>query len=688
MRALTLVLVCALGALPSAASAAPDAARDFQISAGTSSGRGFGASIGLDFSSGRLLAAWADNSAALVGNPDPPALDVAFAVVRDGIAGTNVNVTRRALSQFGVSLAVDPANPDMVVLAALDGSSDLVPAAVRAFSRDGGATWTVVDGLPGNFGGFPPSVAFDEQGNCFLALVHDPVFGDPRLELSVSTDGGATFAPVPLPALVGFETYVSLEAGFGAVWIALQSFDGVARIKTLAAPVTGPGQIGAFTLQTLPGSDFARLPDVALLPGGGAVVTYGQGEFTQTPTVNVQLDEDGLGPGGFGPRIPVANVPGYPNLPRPAIAADASTGRIYLVYADQQEPDGPQEVRLQFSEDGRGWSPALTVNDAVFSSERQLPTVAVDEGGEIGVAWYDFRNGGAQLWGDVRAFVERPAEPRAPLNLIGTAVSQSRIDLIWTDVSDDEDRFEVERRTANPFEAPVIVAELPAGTTSWSDTDLPSDTSFGYRVRAVNVAGASLWSNGASATTLDFSPTAPQNLTATAVTFQRIDLTWTPVAGADSYEVQQSTDGMTFATISRPIVTQMMIFGLQSATRYFFRVAAVNSGGTSPWSNVASATTLGESQPAAPTELRAAALSSSRIQLEWRDNSVNETRFEIHRSSGGGPFTLAGTAKADARRFTDSGLRRSTTYAYRVRACNASACSPFSNVATATTPKR
>jgi hypothetical protein len=77
-----------------------------------------------------------------------------------------------------------------------------------------------------------------------------------------------------------------------------------------------------------------------------------------------------------------------------------------------------------------------------------------------------------------------------------------------------------------------------------------------------------------------------------------------------------------------------------------------------------------------------------RILLDWRDNSVNETTFEIQRSTGGGAFERAGTAQADAQRFTDSGLRRSTTYTYRVRACNGDICLPFSNTASATTPRR
>jgi hypothetical protein len=666
--------------------AAPATASNFQISAGTSDASFLGNSIGLDFRSGRLVAAWADNSEGLTGNPDRPALDVAFAAVVNGAVGANVNVTQSPLSQFSVSLAVDPTNPDTLVAAALGGSSEPTPGAMRAFSRDGGASWTTVRGLPGNFGAFPPSVAFDGFGNCFLGLIHDLDFGNPRLELFVSTDGGATFAPLALPDLPSLETSVSVSAGFGAVWVAFDAYN--IGIQTLSAPVTARGEIGSFSLQTLPGSEDGRRPDIALRPSGAAVVTHGHGQFTQTPTVNVQLDEDGLGGAGFGARIPVANVPGYPHLPKPKVGVDAATGRIYIAYQDRQKSSEPEEIRVNFSDDGFDWSPAITVNDPVASPDRKLPNIAVDESGMVGIAWYDFRNGGAQLWGDVRAALERPAYPRAPLNLIATAVSQSQIDLAWTDTSDNEAGFQIERSTGNPFEEPPIVAELPANTTSWSDTGLPADTGFGYRVRAFNAAGVSLWSNGATATTLAFPPPAPQNLTATAITFQRIDLAWQPVDEADSYEVQQSKDGATFTTISRPGTTQLMIFGLESSTTYFFRVRAVNSGGPSPWSNIASATTLAENQPPAPTDLRAVAISATRILLEWRDNSVNETKFEIQRSTGGGAFERAGTARADAQRFTDSGLRRSTTYTYRVRACNSDICSPFSNTASATTPGR
>jgi hypothetical protein len=686
MHVRVLAAVAALGLVATASAAASN----FQISAGTSTNDAFlGEAIGVDFRAGRLVAAWADNSDALPGNPDIPNTDIGFAGITGGVVGPNVNVTASTISQSGASLAVDPTDPETIVAAAVDSFSEFGGTTIRAFSHDSGSTWTTVRGLPGNFGSLPPSVAFDASGNCFLALIHDPNFGNPRLELFVSTDGGVTFSPVTLPDLPGLETRASVAAGFGVVWVAFQAVNGgLVEVKTLAGPVSGTGVVGALTVETLPGSQDGRLPDIALRPGGAAVVTYGHGQFSPTPTVDAQIDGDGLGGAGFGPRIPIANVPGYPHLPRPKVAVDGGTGRIYVTYADRQDGPGPEDIRVNFSDDGSDWSPAITVSDPVASRDRKLPDLAVDDGGAIGFAWYDFRHGGPQLWGEVRSGLVRPPQPRAPLNLLATAVSQSQIDLAWTDTSDNESSFQVERRTQNPFEPPVIVAVLPANTTSWSDTGLPADTPFGYRVRAVNAAGPSLWSNGAGATTLAFPPPTPQNLTATAITFQRIDLAWQPVGEADSYEVQQSTDGVTFATISRPIVEQMMIFGLQSSTTYFFRVRAVNSGGPSGWSNVASATTLAEDQPAAPTELRAVALSSSRILREWRDNAVNETRFEIQRSTGGGAFARAGTVNANVQRFTDSGLKRSTTYAYRVRACNGNLCSPFSNVATAMTPRR
>jgi FtsP/CotA-like multicopper oxidase with cupredoxin domain len=93
-----------------------------------------------------------------------------------------------------------------------------------------------------------------------------------------------------------------------------------------------------------------------------------------------------------------------------------------------------------------------------------------------------------------------PTPPVAPSNLIATAASSSTIDLVWSDGSDNEDGFEIERSDggANNFNT---VASVGINQQTYSDSGLAADTAYDYRVRAVNGAGPSDYSNVASATT-------------------------------------------------------------------------------------------------------------------------------------------------------------------------------------------
>ena len=91
--------------------------------------------------------------------------------------------------------------------------------------------------------------------------------------------------------------------------------------------------------------------------------------------------------------------------------------------------------------------------------------------------------------------------------------------------------------------------------------------------------------------------------------------------------------------------------------------------------------------PQAPTRLTATAVSSSRINLAWQHNSANVEVFRIERRvAGRADWREIGMTAANTRRFTDMGLKPSTSYEYRVRAFNVVLSSDFSNVARATTP--
>ncbi len=94
--------------------------------------------------------------------------------------------------------------------------------------------------------------------------------------------------------------------------------------------------------------------------------------------------------------------------------------------------------------------------------------------------------------------------PAAPGDLAATAVSSNRIDLSWSDHSDNETLFNIERSDdgGNSF---IFIDTAEADITSYSDTSVLANTTYFYRVRASNPSGDSPYSHPDSATT----PPAP-----------------------------------------------------------------------------------------------------------------------------------------------------------------------------------
>jgi hypothetical protein len=90
--------------------------------------------------------------------------------------------------------------------------------------------------------------------------------------------------------------------------------------------------------------------------------------------------------------------------------------------------------------------------------------------------------------------------------------------------------------------------------------------------------------------------------------------------------------------------------------------------------------------PAAPSGLAATALAYNRIGLTWKDNSTNETGFEVMRSTSGTTgFNIIATVGAGVSSYTDSTVAASTLYYYEVRAINQNGGSAFAETSTTTT---
>ncbi len=88
----------------------------------------------------------------------------------------------------------------------------------------------------------------------------------------------------------------------------------------------------------------------------------------------------------------------------------------------------------------------------------------------------------------------------------------------------------------------------------------------------------------------------------------------------------------------------------------------------------------------APTNLQAAAVSSTQIDLTWQDNSSNETEFRIERSPDGSTgWTQIASVAADVTSYSDIGLSCAAPYYYRLRAYRAgdNLASDYTNIANA-----
>jgi predicted phage tail protein len=114
-------------------------------------------------------------------------------------------------------------------------------------------------------------------------------------------------------------------------------------------------------------------------------------------------------------------------------------------------------------------------------------------------------------------------------------------------------------------------------------------------VKATDNQGAVTTSSAVNITVNANTPTAPTNLTATAVSRSQINLTWTDNSSNETgFKIERSTNGTSFTQIATvgAGVTSYASTGLQKNRTYYYRVRATNGAGDSAYSNVASARTF------------------------------------------------------------------------------------------------
>jgi hypothetical protein len=277
-----------------------------------------------------------------------------------------------------------------------------------------------------------------------------------------------------------------------------------------------------------------------------------------------------------------------------------------------------------------------------------------------------------------------PTGPAAPTALTAQAVSASEIVINWQDNAGNETLYRVERSINGIFQEIQI---LGANVTTARVTGLAAGSTQSFRVRAGNATGSSGYSNVASAIlpTPLAPPAAPTSLVAQAVSTTDAQLTW---QDNSNNEVQFQVDrqvGTGYQTVATVVtnVTTVRISGLIPGTRYTFRVRAANTAGYSAASNLAPVTmpaTPPPSQLNPPSNLKIRHLGGGLVELTWKDNSSNETQFQVERMVNG-VYKLDVTVGANVTTARVSGLRTQASYTFRVKVTNAAGQAAYSNAA-------
>src|SRR5262249_31017751 len=142
----------------------------------------------------------------------------------------------------------------------------------------------------------------------------------------------------------------------------------------------------------------------------------------------------------------------------------------------------------------------------------------------------------------------------------------------------------------------ATIVTTGANVTSYTDRDtaLIDGTLYYYRVCATNATGDSAFSNEASGTTALAKPTSA---TATAVSSSQINLTWVDNSASETgYKIERKTGASgTYSQIAlMPANSQSYsdTNGLDSNTRYYYRIRATNGTIDSDYSNETSAVTF------------------------------------------------------------------------------------------------
>lgn len=259
--------------------------------------------------------------------------------------------------------------------------------------------------------------------------------------------------------------------------------------------------------------------------------------------------------------------------------------------------------------------------------------------------------------------------PSTPGNLQITENTYSAVTMKWVASTDDTAVQEyIVYRNGLPYAS--------TSNTQYRDTNVKGSTSYKYEVSAKDAYGnESSRSNEVNITTpapADTTPpSSPSNLVATNIESNSISLKWnaaTDNVGVVGYYVYK--DGAVIGNVSG---TSFIASNLAAATAHVFSVRAYDAASNVGEQVSATFTTAAAPEndtqaPSTPTNLSAAAVKNSQVNLKWSPSTDNSGFVEYYVYRNGSLIMITTSIS-----FGDARVNPNTHYTYTVRAVDKSA---------------
>lgn len=257
--------------------------------------------------------------------------------------------------------------------------------------------------------------------------------------------------------------------------------------------------------------------------------------------------------------------------------------------------------------------------------------------------------------------------PDAPV-WVSLTPYESKVKLLWSAAKNAES-YSVQRSTTSGGPYTTIASEVPVSQLDYYDATVMNETTYYYKISAVNTFGNSdSVEQSVTPTASAALPPPPANIVVVARD-SAASISWSQVSSASQYTLKRSlsSEGPYTTVTSTLPYTQTSYYdsGLTNGTTYYYTLASQAPDGT-PGDDSAPVMAKPTAPFASPAKV-AATVSDSQVSLLWEPVS-GAVHYTVKRSAiSGGPYeTIA--ANVVPTEYTDGAAVNGMTYYYVVSA--------------------